>query len=567
MRLLVPIILLLHIVSGQSVTASVDANQLAVNETFTFKIEAKDADNLPRINLSPLEKNFTIVSGPAQQTSYQWINGKATSSKTLTWTLVPNKKGQLTIPTLIVTVDGKKLKTKPIRINVKESGQVVNKDELFLLAEINQDDVYVGEQVTVTYKLYTRVQMSLEDIKYPESVGFWTEELSVPRPPRFNQTTISGVVYNVATLYKVALFPTKIGELELSPMTVRVNVQLQKKRKRQRSVFDDPFFNSFFNETVQKVLRTEARRIRVKPYPAGQPANFTGAVGEFKLTASVDTDKVKANEAVTYYVELQGTGNLNMFSLPKLNFPETMEVFPPTASFKQKQLWDQFTGNMKWEYILIPRQAGRVFLPRIELAYFNPKDEQFHSIRSRSVELNISPAKDQLTSGTSGFTKEEIALLGQDIHYNVTSSPTWVERGSRGIPIWVWTSYILAAGLFLAPVTLTRYQQQRIATAGQRMSHRALKRALKSLQTQSSIENVSSTIYTYLKERWQLQTDKMDPLYVEQELSGIIPPGELEDLIQLLKDCDAGRYAPGIMTDQDIAGTAGILLKKVDSHA
>jgi len=99
------------------------------------------------------------------------------------------------------------------------------------------------------------------------------------------------------------------------------------------------------------------------------------------------------------------------------------------------------------------------------------------------------------------------------------------------------------------------------------MSHRALKRALKSLQTQSSIENVSSTIYTYLKERWQLQTDKMDPLYVEQELSGIIPPEELEDLIQLLKDCDAGRYAPGIMTDQDIAGTAGILLKKVDSHA
>ena len=567
MRVFFSIILLFQLVSGQSVTASVDVNQLAVNETFTFKIEAKDANNMPRINLAPLEKNFTIISGPAQQTSYQWINGKATSSKTLTWTLVPNQKGQLTIPALTVTVDGKKLKTKPIRINVKGSGQVVNKDELFLLAEIDQDEVYVGEQVTVTYKLYTRVQMSLEDIKYPESVGFWTEELSVPRPPRFNQTTINGVLYNVATLYKVALFPTKTGELELTPMTVRCNVQIQKKRKRQRSIFGDPFFNNFFNETVQKVLRTESRKIRVKPYPAGQPANFTGAVGEFKLAASVDTDKVKANEAVTYYVELQGTGNLNMFSLPKLDFPETMEVFPPTASFEQKQLWDQFTGNMKWEYILIPRQAGKVFLPRIELAYFNPKDEQFHSISSRSVELNISPAKDQLTSGTSGFTKEEIALLGQDIHYNVTSPRSWIERGSRGIPIWVWTSYILAAGLFLAPVTFTRYQQQRIATTGQRMSHRALKRALKSLQTQSSIENVAFTVYTYLKERWQLKTDKMDPLFVEQELNGIIPPEELEGLIQLLKDCDAGRYSPETMTDQDIAGTAGKLLKKMDSHA
>ena len=95
MRFLVPIILLLHIVSGQSVTASVDVNQLAVNETFTFKLEAKDADNMPRINLAPLEKNFTIVSGPAQQTSYQWINGKASSSKTLTWTLVPNQKREI----------------------------------------------------------------------------------------------------------------------------------------------------------------------------------------------------------------------------------------------------------------------------------------------------------------------------------------------------------------------------------------------------------------------------------------------------------------------------------------
>ena len=215
-----------------------------------------------------------------------------------------------------------------------------------------------------------------------------------------------------------------------------------------------------------------------------------------------------------------------------------------------------------------PPSPGRTFFfPRVEFEYFNPKDEQFHSISSRSVELNISPAKDQLSSVSSGFTKEEIALLGQDIHYNVTSSPSWVERGSREIPIWIWTSYILVAGLFLAPVTLTRYQQQRIATAGQRMSHRALKRALKSLQTQSSIENVSSTIYTYLKERWQLQTDKMDPLNVEQELSGIIPPEELEELIQLLKDCDAGRYSPGTMADQDIAGTAGKLLKKVDGHA
>ena len=105
MRIMLPILFLFEIAAGQSVTASVDVNQLAVNETFTFKIDAKDADNMPRINLSPLEKNFTIISGPAQQTSYQWINGKATSSKSLTWTLMPNKKGKLVIPAMVVVLD------------------------------------------------------------------------------------------------------------------------------------------------------------------------------------------------------------------------------------------------------------------------------------------------------------------------------------------------------------------------------------------------------------------------------------------------------------------------------
>jgi hypothetical protein len=349
-------------------------------------------------------------------------------------------------------------------------------------------------------------------------------------------------------------------------MTARCNVQV-KTRRRQRGIFDDPFFNNFFNETVQKVLRTEPRKIRVKPYPVGQPANFTGAVGQFKLKAAVDTDKVKANEAVTYYVELEGTGNLNMFSLPKLNFPDNMEVFPPTSSFEQEQLWDQFTGKMKWEYILIPRQAGKVFLPRIELAYFDPNDKQFHTISSRSVELNISPAKDNLASTSSGFTKEEIALLGQDIHYNFTTPPAWIERGQRGIPIWVWTSYILAAGLFLAPVTLSRYQQQRITTAGQRMSHRALKRALQTLKAHPNVDDVSTAIYTYLQERWQLRTDNLDPLSVESELRGIIPPELLDELIQLLKDCDAERYAPGATGSGNIANRAMTILKKVDGHA
>ncbi len=563
MQKYLPPLLLIQMVMGQTVTATVDVNQLSSNETFSFIVEAQDAKKIPQVDLTPLEKDFTIISGPAQQSSYQIINGKALSSKSLTWKLVPNRNGIISIPELSVVVDGKKLKTNSIRMNVKSAPEVTNNNELFLLAEIDKDEAYIGEQITVVYKLYTRVQMSRGNINYPKNVGFWSEKLSVPQPPRFNSTVINGVKYNVATLYKVALFPTKTGDLTLSPMTLQCKVQVQSKRT-QRSFFDGPF-RSFFAQTVEKVLKSEKHTIHVQPYPPGQSASFTGAVGEFELKTSVDTDYVRANEAVTYIIELQGTGNLNMFSLPPIDFPETVEVFPPSTSFDQEQMWDQFTGKMRWEYILIPRQAGQVFVPRVEFTYFNPPSKKFETISTQSIEINIAPAKEQFSGRSSGFTKEEIALLGKDIHYNVTTPPTWIQRGSETISIWVWTNYILSVGLFLAPVTFTRFRARRLANAGDRRARGALKQARNSIHyAQNDPSKLSAAIYIYLKDRWQLESEKMDPLNVEQKLQGTIPSELLAELIAVLQACDAARYAPGTAFEVDIKNRMETLLKKVD---
>ena len=236
---LIYLFLLSHM-SGGSVRATVDANSITINETFTFRIEAQETDKIPSVNISSLLDDFTIVSGPAQQTNYSWTNGKSTSTKSLSWTLAPNRAGRLVIPELIISTGGKKYKTNPIRINVQKSGAVTSAKELFVLTEIDKDELYMGEQVTVTYKLYTRVQLGLEKIDYPKSVGFWQEDLSIPQPPRFNRTSIKGVEYQVATLYKVALFPTKTGSLEISPMSITAQVKTKQKNNR-RSIWDDPF--------------------------------------------------------------------------------------------------------------------------------------------------------------------------------------------------------------------------------------------------------------------------------------------------------------------------------------
>ena len=425
LRFLFICVSVINVLTASSVRATVDANSISINETFTFKIEAQDVDKMPSANISSLLDDFTIVSGPAQQTNYSWTNGKSTSTKSLSWTLAPNRSGRLVIPELIISAGGNKYRTNSIRINVKKSGTVASSKELFVLTEVDKDEIFMGEQVTVTYKLYTRVQLGLEKIDYPKSVGFWQEDLSTPQPPRFNRTSIKGVEYQVATLYKVALFPTKTGSLEISPMSVTAQVRTKQKNNR-RSIWDDPFFNSFNNRTIKKLIRTDPVKVKVKSYPDGQPADFTGAVGDFNIRTWVDTSEVRMNEAITLNIELRGTGNINMFSMPEINFPGDMDVFPPNSSFEKEKLWDQYTGTILWEYILIPRGAGKYQLPRIQLSYLNPKNGSWNKTGTKPISFNVLPGEDNFISNTNGFTKEEISLLGRDIRYNTTKILDWV---------------------------------------------------------------------------------------------------------------------------------------------
>ena len=564
---LIYLFLLSHMYGG-SVRATVDANSITINETFTFRIEAQETDKMPSVNISSLLDDFTIVSGPAQQTNYSWTNGKSASTKSLSWTLSPNRAGRLVIPELIISTGGKKYKTNPIRINVQKSGAVASAKELFILTEIDKDELYMGEQVTVTYKLYTRVQLGLEKIDYPKSVGFWQEDLSIPQPPRFNRIPIKGVEYQVATLYKVALFPTKTGSLEISPMSITAQVRKKQKNNR-RSIWDDPFFSSFNNRTVQKLIRTDVVKVNVNPYPEGQPADFTGAVGDFNIRTWVDTSEVRINEAVTLNVELRGTGNINMFSLPEINFPGDMDVFPPNSSFEKEKLWDQYTGTILWEYILIPRGSGRYQLPRIQLSFLNPKDGSWNKAGAKSISLNVLPGEDDFISSTKGFTKEEISLLGSDIRYNTTSISNWVLRNEPTISIRSLSSHIIAAILFLLPIPITRFKGHRLNNARKRQSNKALKKALKNLtkSEEDPFMQVSRVLYIYLKDRFFLSSEHLDPLSVKRTLKGIIEADHLDALIKILKLCDAGRYGPEASEVQDtLLDDAKNILYKLDSN-
>ena len=325
------ILLFVGFLWGQvSVTASVDVNRISQSETVGFKIVATNADGTPNVDISPLLKDFKIVSGPAQQTNIQWVNGAMTSSRSLSWTLLAKKEGKLNIPGLNVKIGKQVYRTKPIGITVEKGAGRAQMANLFIEAKPDKEQAYPGEQVTVTYRLFTRLNLSIEDIEYPKSVGFWNEDLRVAQTVRFRDTQINGVGYKVATLYKAAMFPTQTGDLVIAPMTAICNVEKPSKR-RPSGVFDDPFFNSMFRETQRQFIQSDSLKITVMPYPKSPPADFTGAVGKFDVVSWVDTPVVKVNEAITFKVRLKGTGNLNQFNMNTINFPQNMEVFPPTS--------------------------------------------------------------------------------------------------------------------------------------------------------------------------------------------------------------------------------------------
>ncbi len=531
---------------GQTINATVDATRISMGETVTFKIEAVDSDDMPDVDISPILKDFDLVSGPGQQTNIQWVNGRMTSSRVLSWTFLPKKSGTLSIPRLSVTLGKKTYLTTSVKIHVGKGAQGSDAD-IFIRAELDKEMAFVGEQITVTYKLYRSVNFSPSPYNLPDFVGFWSEVVYTPRSLKFRNVTLDGKSYQAADLYKVALFPTKTGSLTIPSLSVQG--QMEKKTNRRtsrRSPVFDPFFDSFFTETVTKHIQSPEKQIAIKPYPAKKPYDYSGAVGSFILSATVDDDSVKVNEGFTYTVRLKGTGNMGQFSLPEIQFPETVEAFPPKESFKKDPFRDALTGTMSWEYILIPRQAGNIFIPRVSMSYFNPSTGTWEKSETQGIAVSVVAGKEN-ASLSGEFTKREVELLGKDIRFIHTKPSKWFSMQRNTVSRHILWIYGIVIVLLLMPSWVHNATDYRLSTETGRISRGALKKAKKSLKqnTDDPFTLASQTIYMYLYEKLHLTSPNLDANQIQTVLTDKISASLLDSVLTLVNQCDAGRFAPG----------------------
>ena len=569
MKILVIILFFLNLIFSQSVNVSVDKQRLQKGDVLQLIVEVTGAKNFPKIEMDAINNNFEFVGGPYEQTSIQFINGKIKDTKTLTWTLSPRKIGNLTIPEIQGSIDGKMFVSQPIKITVVNNLKEGSGNSVFILAEVDKESAYLGEQITLTYKLYKDINTKISGIdqfQMPDFNGFWVEEIFTPQRLQYQSKNVlfRGRKYQVANLGQRALFPIA-SDQHIIPI-VSIKTQIEKKnRKTKRDPFFDPFFNSFFSETQTKIIRSRERIIKIKPFPEPKPTDFNGAVGDFKINVEIDQREVEVNNGIIFTVLLEGTGNLGLFTLPKVDFPQSLEAFPPNDDYKKDVFRNQITGSQKLEYVLVPRESGYFEIPMIKMSFFNLKLDSWSTIKTKSFKIQVTG--DNVESGNlKGLTKKEIELLAEDIRF-IKTKPSEISAFENKLSKAVYLFYFLSTIIFFLPKISKKIMKINLFKVDDRRKKNAIKKSLKILKTKNhdSFNIASKAIYIYVQERLLLSSKNLDPTAVKRLLKNYIDDITLKELISILKICDAGKYSPTYKKEMDtIIPKTKNILKNID---
>ncbi|MDY6800947.1 MAG: BatD family protein [Bacteroidota bacterium] len=529
--------------------------------------------------LPPDIKDFTILAGPSTSTSsnVSIINGKVTQSFELKYTYILEsiKEGTFKIQPASVLVDGEKYVSKPLEIEVVKGTPAQNqggtqattnqqqhgpntsqikKSDIYISISVNKQKIYREEHLVATIKLYSRLNITrLENAKLPSFDGFLTQELETPPLTSLNRERIDNQIYLTGILKKYILFPQKTGTLTIEPFELDVYYQKPSDRK-SRSIFDD-FFGSFENAR-QKVV-SNAVTIQVEPLPNNRPYNFSGAVGDFKLTADIDKPQVNSNEAVTLRVKITGNGNLKYINPFDIDFPADFDVYDPKVIENIKHSENGAYGNKIFEYLMIPRRAGQYTIPKFSFAYFDTKSNQYrqHSAGPFTIQVGKSTTDTSLGVATV-FNKEDVQYLGKDIRFINTKDTRLYKKdkfifGSR----WFYISYLSSIIIFFLVLFLRRKKIKENTDIKRARNKKANKYARKRLknaarlmkqnQREAFYEELVKALWGYISDKLGIPVAHLSKDTVREELlSKNIDNASIDRLLSIIDRCEYARYAP-----------------------
>ena len=382
--------------------ASVTPSVVPLNGQFTLDVEVRGTNRMDVEPSLPDLGDFSRYIGRNSSTSVQMINGVTTVSLIIQYRYRAIREGTFEIGVVEVEAGGQVLRTQPVTLTVSTAGAAVGggsgpenpagvgPDDLFIVAEVGKTRVYQNEPIEVSYRLFTRVNVtSFTLVDLGESEGFWVEEVPGPQNPEVEQRVRGGQPYTTAVVRRVVLFPAGSGTKTIEPLSVEVSVQV---RRQARSIFDDFFGGgSLFGSQVPAVIVSNPVEVEVLPLPvAGRPQSFTGLVGRLNVSASIDRSSVETNDAVTLELIVEGEGNLRGLAAPIIDFPGDFEVFPPEVTETIDRAGSRIRGSRAYTYVLIPRSPGEKSIPPVEMSYFDAESGLYATSASEPLRLEVT---------------------------------------------------------------------------------------------------------------------------------------------------------------------------------
>ncbi len=529
-------------------TATVDRNSIATGEHIKLTVALTNSQE----QFTPPDLGgLVILQGPFESSSFNYVNGRMSSSVSRTWVITATQPGTYTIGAAKVRVGGGIIQTDPITIEVVKgnsrptdpgAAQGQQRDpNLFVTIALSRNKAYVGEQVVASYVLYSRypnIELSKYDL--PALNGFWSEDIELQNDGWEDRPeTVNGVQYRVAVLKKQLLFPQRAGKLRIEPAELTCVVN-----------------RSFFSRGTTIRIASNPAELIAMDLPPGAPTNFSGAVGELDLSVEVDRTQLQANEAIEMNVRITGRANLKLLDAPSIAFPTDLEVYDPKVNDKINTTENGMSGFREFQYLVIPRNEGIYEIGPIGMSYFDTRSGQYRSLNKEPIRIEVSPGTGTPQVSGTPHTGRDVQVLDRDIRYIRTGDLDLRPHGSIffGSVQWWAAMATPVLGFLLFFAWHRRNEAERADEAGtrrkkaDRIARRRLSEAEKALQQDRKepfYAALSKALNGYLADKLSLGVADVNAATLKERLAALPDGGSIADrYVDLIAACDMARFAP-----------------------
>ena len=560
-------------VDAQHISVSAPSH-VAAGENFRVAYTINTSD-VEEFRMGGVQDGLEVIAGPytSSQSSYQMINGHTSSSSsvTITYTLYAAKNGSFTIGASHALAGGKRLSSRPVKIQVsghaqrtngapnmhgqnsydqphmRSAGSAISGSDLFIKVSASKKRVHEQEPILLTYKVYTQVDLTQLEGKMPDLKGFHTQEVPLPQQKTFHTETVNGRPYKCVTWSQYVMYPQMTGRLEIPSITFKGIVVQQ-----NRNV--DPM-EAFFNGgsgyvEVKKDIKAPGITLQVDPLPQ-RPANFSGGVGKFNISASLDKKEVKAGEPITLRVVVGGIGNLKLLKQPVVNFPKDFDKYDAKVTDKTRLTANGVEGNMVYDFLAVPRNQGSYTIPSVELTYYDTGKNAYKTIKPQPFKVEVEKG-----DGTSAES-EDFASQDKDIHTIKLGKAEQHKAdemffGSFGY----WISLLMPLIAFVVLLIVFRRRAIENADIVKKRSNRAGKIATKRLRLANKLmlqgkqgefyDEVMRALWGYMSYKLNMPAEKLNRDNIRETLGRhFVDDATIEKFTTALDECEFERYAPG----------------------